>query len=159
MRPELQKSRIQRPQNAAGFPITPFAQIIAWACILMLIPSAHASTTIVPFRSDQPPQIDGQLNDAVNMKLQTDGLWMSLDTKTTSTSGDIKLKCKGGFGMSMRPQGETGGGRMLDGERVMTEVTKVTDVNTLDFAKYIRQGGMSVAGTHKLKVQLICAGQ
>jgi hypothetical protein len=32
-------------------------------------------------------------------------------------------------------------------------------VSTLDFAKYIRQGGMSVSGTHKMKVQLICPGQ
>lgn len=101
----------------------------------------------------------GQLNDAVNMEIETDGLWMSLDEKTTGQAGDVKLKCKGGFGMSMRPQGETGGGRLLDRQRVATEVAKETDVSGLDFAKYIRQGGMSVEGTHKMKVLLICPGQ
>jgi len=101
----------------------------------------------------------GQLNDAVESTLNTDGLWLSLDETTTGQAGDVKLKCKGGFGMSMRPQGESGGGRMLDKQRLATEVTKDTDVSEMDFAKYIRQGGMSVAGTHKLKVQLICPGQ
>ncbi len=101
----------------------------------------------------------GQLNDAVKSTLNTDGLWLSLDETTTGQAGDVKLKCKGGFGMSMRPQGETGGGRMLDKQRLATEVTKDTDVSEMDFAKYIRQGGMSVSGTHTLKVLLICPGQ
>jgi len=101
----------------------------------------------------------GQINDAVASTLNTDGLRFSLDESTTGQAGDVKLKCKGGFGMSMRPQGETGGGRLLDKQRLATEVSKDTDVSEMDFAKYIRQGGMSVAGSHKLKVQLVCPGQ
>lgn len=101
----------------------------------------------------------GQLNDAVKMTLNTDGLWMSLDEEKKARPGDVKIECKGGFGMSMRPMSDSGGGRLFDKERVKTEGGIEQEVKTLDVAKYLRQGGMSVSGTHKVEVQLICPGE
>ena len=59
----------------------------------------------------------GQLNDDVTMTFDTDGLTMSLNEKTKSASGDIYIKCGGGFGMSMRPKGDQGGGDLFTGAR------------------------------------------
>ena len=55
----------------------------------------------------------GQLNDTVTMAFDTDGLTMSVDEKTKAASGDIYIKCAGGFGMSMRPKEDQGGGNLI----------------------------------------------
>ena len=100
----------------------------------------------------------GQLNDDVTMAFDTDGLTMSLNEKTKSASGDIYIKCGGGFGMSMRPKGDQGGGDLFTGAELKNETVREIDVATMEFAKMIRQGGMSVSGTHKTIVTLVCPG-
>jgi hypothetical protein len=100
----------------------------------------------------------GQLNDTVTMAFDTDGLTMSVDEKTKAASGDIYIKCAGGFGMSMRPKDDQGEGKLIDGAELKNESIREVDVATLEFAKMIRQGGMSVSGTHKTTVTLVCPG-
>ena len=100
----------------------------------------------------------GQLNDDVTMAFDTDGLTMSLNEKTKAASGDIYIKCGGGFGMSMRPKDDQGGGNLFEDVELQNESVREIDVATLEFAKMIRQGGMSVSGTHKTTVTLVCPG-
>jgi hypothetical protein len=100
----------------------------------------------------------GQLNDDVKMAFDTDGLTMSLDEKTKAASGDIYIKCAGGFGMSMRPKEDQGGGNLFKNLLLQNETVQEVDVSTMEFAKIIRQGGMSVSGTHKTTVTLVCPG-
>ena len=94
----------------------------------------------------------------VTMAFDTDGLTMSLNEKTKSASGDIYIKCGGGFGMSMRPKDDQGGGDLFTGAELENETVREIDVATLEFAKMIRQGGMSVSGIHKTTVTLVCPG-
>ncbi|MET4632506.1 hypothetical protein [Kaistia defluvii] len=100
----------------------------------------------------------GQLNTKVNLTLETDGLTMALKGKTTSAPGDVKVQCRGGHGMSMRPQGELSGGSYFADQEVRTESTMSRDVKSMDFAKVLAQGGLSASGTETVKVKLICPG-
>jgi hypothetical protein len=100
----------------------------------------------------------GQLNDNVTMAMETDGLTMSLSEKTKAASGDIYLKCAGGFGMSMRPKEDQGGGKWFDDIQLENEIIRETDVSTMEFAKLVAQGGLTASGTHKTTVTLVCPG-
>jgi|EndMetStandDraft_8_1072994.scaffolds.fasta_scaffold164572_1 hypothetical protein len=100
----------------------------------------------------------GQLNDTVTMAFDTDGLTMSLDEKTKAASGDIYIKCGGGFGMSMRPKNDQGGGNLIKDADLEIESIREVDISTMEFAQMIRQGGLSVSGTHKTTVTLVCPG-
>lgn len=102
----------------------------------------------------------GQLNDRETATMKLDGLSMGLFVETTSKPGDVGLKCrvsKGqGWGMSMRPQGETGGGDIFRNERVRLMSEVVQDVAAMDFAKTLASGGMSATGYAKTRVELVC---
>ena len=100
----------------------------------------------------------GQLNDNMSLSFETDGLGMSLDIANVSTTGDIYIKCKGGFGQSMRPQGEAGSGTAFSGERLKNSSELVVPVAGMTFAKMIAQAGLSVSGEHKTTVTLVCPG-
>ena len=100
----------------------------------------------------------GQINDNLSLSFETDGLEMSLDISNVSTIGDIYLKCKGGFGQSMRPQGETGSGTAFSGERLQNKSELVEPVANMAFGKAIAQAGLSVSGERKTTVTLVCPG-
>jgi hypothetical protein len=100
----------------------------------------------------------GQLNDDVDFVMQTDGLSMSLDSTSKGKPGDLYLRCKKGFGMSMRPKGETGQGQIFSSLPMRLETEYSLDVKTMPFAQVIAQGGMSVSGSYVAKVKLICPG-
>ena len=72
----------------------------------------------------------GQLNDTVTMAFDTDGLTMSLDEKTKADSGDIYIKCGGGFGMSMRPKNDQGGGNLIKDADFEIESVREVDMST-----------------------------
>lgn len=57
--------------------------------------------------------------------------------------------------MSMRPQGETGGGEIFRNERVRLLSEFVEDVARMDFAKTLAGGGMSATGYAKTRVELV----
>ena len=101
----------------------------------------------------------GQLNDAVNMTMETDGFSMGLKENTQARPGDVKIRCKKGFGMSLRPQSDKGGGTAFENQPLQLSSEIVRDVSTMDFAKMLRQGGMSVSGEARMTVELICPGQ
>lgn len=101
----------------------------------------------------------GQLNDDIDMALDTDGFVMNLKSKSTGRPGDVKLRCMGGYGMSMRPQGEVGSGEVFAAERFESEADISQDVSTMPFAKIVTQGGMSVSGKHTVTVRLVCPGE
>ena len=100
----------------------------------------------------------GQLNDRANFTMDTDGLTMSLSERTDSTPGDIGIRCDEGFGMSMRPGGDSGAGSLISGERLKLLIEQVRDISTFEFAKIMAQGGMSVSGKHRTTVELVCPG-
>ena len=99
----------------------------------------------------------GQINDDIDMALELDGLTMALDNKSKGRPGDVKIRCKGGHGMSMRPQGEVDGGNVFAKESFTVDTEVSQDVSTLPFAKYVT-GGMSVSGKNTVSVKLICPG-
>ena len=100
----------------------------------------------------------GQTNTHIDLTLQTDGLTMALAGKSTSAPGDVKVQCRGGHGMSMRPQGETGGGSYFSDQEVRTETNLSRDVKSMDFAKILARGGLSASGKEMVRVKLICPG-
>lgn len=97
----------------------------------------------------------GQINDDIDLALKLDGLTMGLDSKSKGKPGDIKIRCTGGHGMSMRPQGEVDGGNVFsdEGFTIGTDVSQ--DVRSLPFAKYV-PSGMSVSGSNTISVKLVC---
>lgn len=99
----------------------------------------------------------GQINDDIDMALELDGLTMALDNKSKGRPGDVKIRCKGGHGMSMRPQGEVDGGNVFANESFTVNAEVSQDVSTLPFAKYVT-GGMSVSGKNTVSVKLVCPG-
>jgi hypothetical protein len=99
----------------------------------------------------------GQINDDIDMALELDGLTMALDNKSKGRPGDVKIRCKGGHGMSMRPQGEVDGGNVFANESFTVDTEVSQDVSTLPFAKYVT-GGMSVSGKNTVSVKLVCPG-
>jgi hypothetical protein len=99
----------------------------------------------------------GQINDDIDMALELDGLTMALDNKSKGRPGDVKIRCKGGHGMSMRPQGEVDGGNVFANESFTVDTEVSHDVSTLPFAKYVT-GGMSVSGKNTVSVKLVCPG-
>jgi hypothetical protein len=100
----------------------------------------------------------GQINDNMALSFDTDGFEMSLSVTTVSTAGDVYIKCAGGYGMSMRPQGESGTGSPFAGAQLKNSSEFEVDVREMEFAKAIAQSGMSVSGTHKTTVALVCPG-
>jgi hypothetical protein len=100
----------------------------------------------------------GQLNDDVSLSLDTDGLQMSLTATTVAKAGDIHITCKGGFGQSMRPQGESGSGSSFSGEPLKNSSEFVVPVSEMEFGKMIAQSGLSVSGELKTTVTLVCPG-
>jgi hypothetical protein len=60
--------------------------------------------------------------------------------------------------MSIRPKEDQGGGNLFKDLQLQNETVQELDVSTMEFAKMIRQGGMSVSGTHKTTVTLVCPG-
>jgi hypothetical protein len=101
----------------------------------------------------------GQLNDDIDMILDTDGFAMSLKSTSTGKPGDIKVRCMGGHGMSMRPKGEVGSGEVFGEERLTNDTNISQDVSAMPFGKIISQGGMSVSGKNTVTVRLVCPGQ
>ncbi|WP_269929674.1 hypothetical protein [Aminobacter sp. HY435] len=99
----------------------------------------------------------GQINDDIDMALELDGLTMGLDSKSKGKPGDIKIRCKGGHGMSMRPQGEVDGGNVFADEAFTIGTDVSQDVRSLPFAKYV-PSGMSVSGKNTVSVKLVCPG-
>ncbi|WEK48640.1 MAG: hypothetical protein P0Y66_12490 [Candidatus Kaistia colombiensis] len=100
----------------------------------------------------------GQLNTDIDLTMRTDGLTMALTGKSRSAPGDVKVQCRGGHGMSMRPQQEVGGGAYFSDQEVRAEATLSRAVGSMDFAKILSQGGLSATGTETVKVKLICPG-
>ncbi|WP_029075385.1 hypothetical protein [Kaistia adipata] len=100
----------------------------------------------------------GQTNTDIDMTLQTDGLTMALQGKSTSAPGDVKVQCRGGHGMSMRPQQETGKGAYFTDQELRTETILSRDIKGMEFAKMLAKGGLSVTGTETVTVKLICPG-
>ncbi|BCP52979.1 hypothetical protein K32_15960 [Kaistia sp. 32K] len=100
----------------------------------------------------------GQTNTNIDMTLQTDGLTMDLDGKSTSAPGDVKITCRGGHGMSMRPQQEVGKGAYFADQEVRTETNLSRDVKEMAFGKILAQGGLSATGKETVKVTLVCPG-
>lgn len=101
----------------------------------------------------------GQLNDDIDLALDTDGFAMSLKSKSTGKPGDVKIRCTGGHGMSMRPQGEVGAGQMFAEERLTNDADVSQDIGTMPFARIVSQGGISVSGKSTVTVRLVCPGQ
>jgi hypothetical protein len=100
----------------------------------------------------------GQLNDAVLMSLDTDGFTMGLKQMNHAQKGDIKLRCKKGFGMSLRPEKDSGSGTIFSGVPLKLQNEIDQDVAGMEFAKYLRGGGMSVSGKALVTVELVCPG-
>lgn len=100
----------------------------------------------------------GQLNTGIELTMQTDGLTMALAGKSTSAPGDVKVQCRGGRGMSMRPQNEIGSGPYFSDLEVRTETNLSRNVKDMDFAGLLAKGGLSISGTETIKVKLICPG-
>ncbi|WP_336800207.1 hypothetical protein [Kaistia sp. MMO-174] len=100
----------------------------------------------------------GQLNTGVDLTMRTDGLTMALTGKSTSAPGDVKVQCRGGHGMSMRPQNEVGNGAYFSGLEVRTETDFSRDVRDMEFAKRLAGGGLSASGKETIRVKLICPG-
>lgn len=101
----------------------------------------------------------GQLNDDIDMVLDTDGFAMSLRNRSTGKPGDVKVRCMGGHGMSMRPKGEVGSGDVFAEERLTNDSDVSQDVRTMPFAKIVAQGGLSLSGKNTVTVRLVCPGQ
>lgn len=99
----------------------------------------------------------GQINDDIDLALKLDGLTMGLDSTSKGKPGDVKIRCKGGHGMSMRPQGEVSGGNIFADEAFTIGTDVSQDVRSLPFAKYV-PSGMSVSGTNTVSVKLVCPG-
>ncbi|MDH4988966.1 hypothetical protein QEZ47_26330 [Aminobacter anthyllidis] len=99
----------------------------------------------------------GQINDDIDLALKLDGLTMGLDSKSKGKPGDIMIRCKGGHGMSMRPQGEVDGGNVFADEAFTIGTDVSQDVRSLPFAKYV-PSGMSVSGKNTVSVKLVCPG-
>lgn len=100
----------------------------------------------------------GQTNTDIDLTLRTDGLTMALSGKSTSAPGDVRVQCRGGHGMSMRPQGETGSGSYFSDQELRTETNLSRAVKSMDFAKILARGGLSATGVETVKVKLICPG-
>lgn len=105
----------------------------------------------------------GQLNDKSTGTLDTDGLKMGLSIRTDGLPGDVSLKCKApggeGFGMSMRPPGESGSGEVFKDKKVsfLTETTE--DVANMEFARTLAANGMSATGYAKATLELVCPAE
>jgi len=100
----------------------------------------------------------GQLNTGIDLTMRTDGLTMALAGKSTSAPGDVKVQCRGGHGMSMRPQNEVGSGAYFSDLGVRTETNLSRDVKAMPFAGILAKGGLSASGTETIQVKLICPG-
>jgi hypothetical protein len=100
----------------------------------------------------------GQTNTNIDLTMQTDGLTMALDGKSTSAPGDVKIQCRGGHGMSMRPQQEVSQGSYFSDLEVKPETNLSRDVKSMPFAAILARGGLSVSGTETVTVKLICPG-
>lgn len=100
----------------------------------------------------------GQLNTGIDLTMQTDGLTMALTGKSTSAPGDVKVQCRGGHGMSMRPQQEIAGGAYFSDLAVQKETNLSRDVKDMDFARLLASGGLSASGKETIRVKLICPG-
>lgn len=98
----------------------------------------------------------GALTHEVDFSLETDGKTMSLDSTETSKSGNVKVTCKRGFGMSKMPIGEMGGGPIYSGLPLKPETTYSENVADMDFGKMINQSGLSATGSHTVLVKLVC---
>jgi hypothetical protein len=99
----------------------------------------------------------GQINDDIRLALDTDGLTMSLTSTSVSTAGDVYVKCKGGFGQSMRPQGEGGTGSAFSGECLTNSRELVVPISETAFARFAPPG-VSVSGETKTTMTLVCPG-
>jgi hypothetical protein len=103
----------------------------------------------------------GQLNDKETAQMTLDGLKMSLNAQNVSQAGEVGMRCrapdgKQGFGQSMRPVGESGGGEVFKDARVKFQSDFTTDAKDMPAAKVLSQGGMAVSGYTKTKVELVC---
>lgn len=100
----------------------------------------------------------GELIDDVDMTAKTDGFTLSLEGRNTYVSGPVKVKCKGGGGMSGYQPGETGGGPYFAGEHFAPEMSFIRDVATKEFAQVVKSGGINVSGEERVTVKLECPG-
>ncbi|MFT3987393.1 hypothetical protein [Aestuariivirga sp.] len=101
----------------------------------------------------------GQLNDDISMTMETDGFTMGMKQSSHARPGDVRLKCKHGSGMSLRPQSDSGSGPVFQGEPLQLSSTITRNVADMSFAKLLRQGGFSVDGKQVVTVDLVCPGQ
>lgn len=100
----------------------------------------------------------GELIDDVTMTAKTDGFTLSLEGQNKYVSGQVKVKCKGGGGMSGFQPGEMGGGPYFAGEHLASEMSFVRDVATMEFAQVVKSGGINVSGEERVTVKLECPG-
>lgn len=101
----------------------------------------------------------GALKHDVTYALETDGMTMGLESTETSKSGNVKLTCKKGMGMSLMPIGEMGGGQVFSELPLQTETNFSEEIAGMPFGTLIRQNGLSVSGKHTVRVKLICPGE
>lgn len=98
--------------------------------------------------------ISGEFIDEVEFRMETDGFSVSMTEKTKSVSGQMKVSCGKGIGMSLRPSGEVGSGPIMEGEPLQTSQTVTQDASTMAFAQGMAGAGMTVTGSHN--ATLVC---
>lgn len=101
----------------------------------------------------------GQLDHDVDMTAKTDGFKLTLGGEMKYVSGQIKIKCKKGGGMSAFQPGEVGAGSYFTDAPFRPEMSFVRDASTMDFAQILKGGGISVSGEERVTVKLECPGE
>ena len=101
----------------------------------------------------------GELIEDAGLTARTNGFSLSLAGRMKYVSGQIKIKCKKGMGMSGFQPGEAGAGSYFEAEPFRPEMSMVRDVSTMAFAQIVKSGGINVTGEERVTVKLECPGE
>lgn len=101
----------------------------------------------------------GELIEDAGLTARTDGFSLSLAGRMKYVSGQIKIKCRKGMGMSGFQPGEAGAGSYFEAEPFRPEMSMVRDVSTMAFAQIVKSGGINVTGEERVTVKLECPGE
>ena len=100
-----------------------------------------------------------ELIEDAGLTARTNGFSLSLAGRMKYVSGQIKIKCKKGMGMSGFQPGEAGAGSYFEAEPFRPEMSMVRDVSTMAFAQIVKSGGINVTGEERVTVKLECPGE
>jgi len=98
---------------------------------------------------------NGSINHDIDVAMTTDGLTFGLETQTRRTAGDVSLKCKGGFGMSM-PTNDTGSGTVATNQPLVAGDNPLPAEWAETIKAMMSAGGVTITGEPDYKLVVSC---